>query len=54
MVMRTEEEIEALLSEELPNGSDEPTDFPGMTYEQGVEATALWILGYRSDKPLDG
>lgn len=50
--MRTEDEINALLDDNLPDGSEGESNWPGMTYEQGVEATAHWVLGHNNDNPL--
>jgi len=52
--MRTEDEITGFLADELPEGGDGPTRYPGMTYEQGVDAMAHWVLGDTDDRPLGG
>ena len=39
--MRTSEEIENVLNR-LPG--DERTNYPAMTYEQGVEEALLWVV----------
>lgn len=30
-----------------------PSQWPGMTYEQGVSAALRWVLGDTDDKPMD-
>lgn len=39
--MRSKKEVEEALS----NVDTEVSEYPGMTYEQGVEETLLWVLG---------
>ena len=53
-VLRTEMEIDNLLNqcvEAMHKGSK----YPGLTYEQGIEAALCWALnlGRDSDHPLD-
>ncbi len=50
-IARTQEEVDALL-----NDLAEAVDFgapkwPGMSYEQGVEAGIRWLLGERDEHP---
>ena len=47
--MRTEQEIEDELDEVPPDG---PSEWPGMTYEQGVERALRWVLEWDDGKPV--
>ena len=50
--MPTDEDIEdqlELACEQLEDG----TRWPGMSYEDGVDAALRWVLGYTDDKPMD-
>jgi len=51
-IIRTPDEIEALLNEAIVR-ANEPSQFSGMTYEQGVEAALNWLLRGEDDSPLD-
>jgi len=48
---RTDDELEAELNDGLPNGV-EATRWPAMTYEEGVDATLRWALGWTDEKPI--
>jgi hypothetical protein len=50
--MMTEQEIQDWLAKRMPDGAEGPSKWPGMTYEQGVQATADFITGYTTDDPL--
>lgn len=54
IMMRTEREIETELdrvdSEKAAGG---PSEWPGMSYEQGVDAALRWVLGHSDDAPMD-
>jgi hypothetical protein len=41
-----------MLADALPEGADGPSRWPGMTYEQGVEATVLWVTGDSDENPM--
>ena len=45
--MKTAEQIEQALNNIDTNS---PTEYPGMTYEAGIEEALLWVLGDISDK----
>lgn len=52
----TEEQIEAIQSqydEAAVVTSEGRTEYPGMTYEQGVRDLAEWILGDRDEPPME-
>ena len=53
-VTRTAMEIDDLLNQ-CVEAINEGSKFPGMTYEQGIEAALCWALnlGRDSDHPLD-
>ena len=50
--MRSEQEIENMLNSGLPDGV-QGTKVPGMSYEEGVDATVRWVLKWTDDNPLD-
>lgn len=50
--MRTAKEIEDCLNDGLPEGAEGPTRWPGMSYEQGVDATLRWALGWTDEDPM--
>jgi hypothetical protein len=51
--VKSEQEIEDYLSDRLPVGADDQNNWPGMTYEQGVEAALLWVIGVTDAEPLE-
>lgn len=51
-IVRTKEEIDKVLAwvhEVLHEGSH----YPGMTYEQGIDAFWLWLVGDTEDDPSE-
>lgn len=50
--MRTPEEIREMYYSALPEGGAVQSRWPGMSYEQGVEATVLWVLGDSDENPM--
>lgn len=48
----TTKEIEEQRDWALQKSAHEQTDFPGMTYEQGVEAALSWVLD-GGKKPME-
>ena len=50
--MRSQEEIDAQLNK-ATDGIDEGSKWPGMSYEQGVQAALLWVTGGWNDKPME-
>jgi hypothetical protein len=52
MIARTEKEVEDMLNDGMPDGAEGESRWPGMTYEQGVDATARWVLGWTDDNPM--
>jgi hypothetical protein len=35
------------------DGADRGSAWPGMSYEQGVEAALRWVTGQTEDKPME-
>lgn len=52
-IKRDKEDIEAQHSEALVWTADGATQFPAMSYEDGVAAALGWILGETDDGPMD-
>jgi hypothetical protein len=51
--LRTAKEVEDMLNDALPEGAEGPSKWLGMTYEQGVDATVRWVLGWTDEKPME-
>jgi hypothetical protein len=49
----TEEEIDEALNKASESEEGGESRWPGMTYEQGVHAAIMWMLGHRKDNPMD-
>jgi hypothetical protein len=52
-VMLDESEVEDYLADKLPDGAEGPSKWPGMSYEQGVDAALRWVMGWTDEKPLE-
>ena len=50
--MRTQEETDEQLNL-ATEGVDNGSRWPGMSYEQGVEAAIRWMTGQTDDKPME-
>ena len=50
--MATHDEIVDALERAIDRAA-QPTKFPAMTYEQGVEAALRWAAGDTDEDPLD-
>ena len=48
--MKTENEIDEVFRN-LPNSNE--TEYPGMTYEQGIEEALSWVIGDLSDEEFE-
>lgn len=53
MIKRTEKEIEDQLNEAGAIIAEGGSKVPGMSYEEGVDATIRWILGHEEDPPIE-
>jgi hypothetical protein len=51
MLPRTKAEIEDVIGEAI-DAEMEGSKFPGMTYEQGVQAALQWVTGQSDDNPM--
>lgn len=51
-VKRTQEEIDEVLNK-AADGMDDGSKWPGMSYEQGVDAAIRWLTGESEDNPMD-
>ncbi len=52
VAMRADSEIDEQLNK-AAEASDKGTRWPGMSYEQGVEAALLWMRGDVDDPPIE-
>lgn len=52
MARPTEDEIQDQISEALA-AQDEGSRWPGMSYEQGVEAALRWAIGEDDQPPME-
>lgn len=50
--MRPQAEIDEQLNLALDSEEAGRSRWPGMTYEQGVEAAIRWVTGQVDDKPM--
>lgn len=50
---RSDKEIDAVLNQAAEQ-IEEGSKWPGMSYEQGVEAGVKWVLGETDDNPMEG
>lgn len=48
----TQEEIDHVLNQASEAEDSGKSRWPGMTYEQGVHAAIMWILGNSEDNPM--
>ncbi len=51
-IKRTDKEIEEVMGravDQLENG----TKWPGMSYEEGVDAALRWVMGISDDDPME-
>jgi len=51
-IKRTDDEINDVLNKTF-EGIDQGTKWPGMSYEQGVQAALDWLFGSIDDNPMD-
>lgn len=47
----SEEEINSILNECIESEQTGSSKFPGLTYEQGIKAAIMWMLG-EDENPL--
>ena len=52
--MRDQNEIDDQLAKAGESTMEGLARWPGMTYEQGVEAALLWVTGESDEAPMDG
>jgi hypothetical protein len=50
-IKRTDQEIESLIGD-CADAEAEGSRFPGMTYEQGIDAALRWVFGEQDEHPL--
>lgn len=51
-ITRTQKEIDDVLNK-AADGMDDGSKWPGMSYEQGVDAAIRWLTGESEDNPMD-
>lgn len=51
-LIREDPEIESVLSALAARAPGAATEYPGMTYEDGVAAAVEWLVGRREDPPV--
>ena len=51
-IQRTDQQINDLLNKAI-NAFDNGTNYPGMSYEQGILDAINWLIGQTNDNPLD-
>lgn len=50
--MRSPDEVDEQLNA-AADGMDNGSKWPGMSYEQGVDAALRWVTGITDDKPME-
>lgn len=51
-IVRTDDEINDVLNQ-AADGINDGSQYPGMSYEDGIQAFALWVFGDTDDKPFE-
>lgn len=51
-IVRTDAEIDEQLNI-AADGINDGSQYPGMSYEDGIQAFADWLFGYTNDKPFE-
>ena len=49
----TDSQIEDARNDALDYTMENRTKFPGMTYEEGIEAALAWVMGDRDEHPME-
>lgn len=49
---RTQREVDSVLGDCADSISEGSSKYPGLTYEEGVQAALDWILGNTDDQPM--
>lgn len=52
-IVRTDAEIDEQLNI-AADGMNDGSKYPGMSYEDGIQAFAYWLFGDTDDKPFEG
>jgi hypothetical protein len=53
MIMRTDDEIDEQMNLAVDSIDAGRSKWPGMSYEQGVDAALRWVRGESEDKPME-
>ncbi len=51
LIPRTADEVNDVMNEVLPAIDTGDSRFKGMSYEQGIEAALMWVLGNIDEEP---
>ncbi len=51
-LVRTDEEIDNVMNKAL-DASVEGSKWPGMSYEEGIDAAIRWIVGLADEDPME-
>lgn len=51
-IVRTDDEINDVLNQ-AADGINDGSQYPGMSYEDGIQAFADWLFGDTNDKPFE-
>lgn len=52
-IARTDEQIDEQLTAAMESVDNGTTNWPGMTYEQGVDNALRWVTGQSNDPPME-
>lgn len=50
---RTQAEVDEVLNKAQEAEDEGVANWPGQTYEQGVAAALMWVLGHTNDNPME-
>jgi hypothetical protein len=53
IVARTDDEVDAQLNLAMESANSGRSRWPGMSYEQGVDAAIRWLIGDVEDPPME-
>lgn len=53
-IKRTNKQVDDVCNEACEAECQGRSQWPGMTYEQGVQAALMWVTGQSDDNPMAG
>jgi hypothetical protein len=53
VIARTQDQIDEQINRAVESRDEHGTQWPGMSYEDGVDAALRWVTGESDDAPMD-